>query len=422
MVEHREHSDTLRGQARVLLGAALGAGVSHTSLAFLSFGVFLKPLTAAFGWDRVQISSAISLATLIVAFGTPPLGRLVDRWGERRILFPAMAGYALLFAALSLQTGALWLFFALFIAATIAGIGSNSVVYVRIIAARFDRNRGLALGLAMAGVGLGAATIPPLTQHLIDRYGWRGAYLGLAAVVLISIPIVAGALRERTSANTAHGTLTADRKTAPSQGLSAAEARRTRSFWTLGAVVLLAAVAIHGFSVHLIPLLTDRGSSPQAAAGAASLFGIGILFGRIVAGYLMDRFFAPRVAALFFAGPLLGMAVLIVEAPPAAAPICAFLLGIGAGAEVDVIGYLTSRYYGLREFAQIYGWFYAAFMIGTGLGPLLVGVGFEATGSYALPLLGAAGCLVLLCVLLLSLGAYPDWELEPDSAEPGGAR
>lgn len=400
-------------QSGVILGSALGAGVSHTSIALLSFGVLIKPLTAAFGWDRVQISSAISLATLVVALGTPPLGRLVDRFGERRILFPAMAGYALLFAALGLQQGVLWHFYLLFIAAAIVGIGSNSVVYARILSKRFDKQRGLALGLAMAGVGLGAAAIPPATQLMIDQFGWRGAYLGLAAVVLCSIPIVAFGVREpRTALATSERgvqPLAALEEQTATPGMPAAAALRTRSFWTLGAVILLAAVAIHGCSVHLIPLLTDRGSSPQSAAGAAAFFGAGILGGRIAAGYLMDRFFAPRVAALFFAGPLLGMALLIGEAPSEFAPLCALLLGIGAGAEVDVLAYLTSRYYGLRDFGQIYGYFYAAFMIGTGIGPLAVGVGFEATGSYFAPLLATTSSTLLLCVLLLSLGPYPVW-------------
>lgn len=434
MIEHGDdepqglYAATGVQQARVILGSALGASVSHTSIALLSFGVLLKPLTATFGWDRAQVSLAIMLATLVVALGTPILGRLVDRFGERRILFPAMVGYACLFGGLAFQSGALWQFHVLFVGAAIAGIGSNSVVYARIITKRFDERRGLALGLSMAGVGLGAAAIPPGVQLLIDHFGWRGAYLGLASVVLISIPVVAFALRspgeERKMSSSGASGRDADEETEspsargpgaarpeqPVLGVSAHDAMHMRSFWTLGAVIMLAAIAIHGCSVHLIPLLTDRGSSPQAAAGAAAFFGGGMLFGRVVAGDLMDRFFAPRVAALFFVGPLVGMALLLLEAPSAFAPLCALLLGIGAGAEVDVIAYLTSRYYGLRHFGQIYGYFYAAFMIGTGIGPLAVGVGFEATGNYAAPLLGTVGATVLLCLLLLSLGRYPDWK------------
>ncbi len=434
MIEHRDNEQvgaqaaTGAQQARVILGSALGASVSHTSIALLSFGVLLKPLTAAFGWDRAQVSLAIMLATLVVALGTPFLGRLVDRFGERRILFPAMVGYACLFGGLAFQSGALWQFHVLFVGAAIVGIGSNSVVYARIITKRFDERRGLALGLAMAGVGLSAAAIPPGVQLLIDHSGLRGAYLGLASVVLFSIPLVAFALRspdeERTKSASGASGLDLEQDTEspsalgvgaggpakPVLGVSAHDAMRMRSFWTLAAVILLAAIAIHGCSVHLIPLLTDRGSSAQAAAGAAAFFGGGMLFGRVVAGYLMDRFFAPRVAALFFVGPLLGMALLLFEAPSAFAPLCALLLGIGAGAEVDVIAYLTSRYYGLRHFGQIYGYFYAAFMIGTGIGPFAVGVGFEATGSYVAPLLGTVAATILLCLLLLSLGRYPEWE------------
>jgi MFS family permease len=291
----------------VVLASALGAGVSHSSVALLSFGVLLKPLSGEFGWDRAQVSLAVSLATLVIALGTPALGRLVDRVGERRVLLPAMALYAVFFGALSQLTGSLWQFYALFILAAIAGIGSNSVVYTRAITSWFDRRRGLALGLAMAGVGLAAAAIPPLTQSLIDRFGWRGAYIGFGLIVLACLPIVAFLMRRPPSVERSSRAAPIDDASEAlrgQDGLRVADVMRTRVFWTLGCSFALAAIAIHGCTVHLIPLLTDRGISPQSAAGAMSLFGLGMLAGRIAAGYLMDRLFAPRVAAAFFAGPL----------------------------------------------------------------------------------------------------------------------
>ncbi len=387
-----------------MLGSALGAGVSHNTVALLSFGLFLKPLAAEFGWGRAQISFAVTLATLVIAVGTPLLGHVIDRTGERRVLLPALAAYALAFGTLGLMRGSIWEFYALFIAAAALGVGSNSVVYARLISGWFDERRGLALGLAMVGVAAAGTALPPLTQALIDHVGWRGAYVGLAALILLVLPGIAVLVRSSPRPGPGSGET---RAAPPPAGMAVGEALSTRTFWTLGAVFLLVALAIHGCVLHLVPMLTDRGVSPRAAAGAASLFGVGMLGGRVGAGYLMDRLFAPRVAAAFFAAPMLGLALLGTQPGPALAPLSVLLLGLGAGAESDVIAYLTSRYFGLRNFGQIYGYFYAAFMIGTSAGPLAMGIAFEARGDYVAALWAACGAIALLCALLLTLGRYP---------------
>jgi len=413
---------------RIVLGSALGVGVSCSSVVFLSFGVFLKPLVAEFGWDRAQVSMAMTFATLITAAATPALGGLVDRFGPRRVLFPSIFAYALLLACLGAVGGELWHFYLLFGAIALAGVGSSSVTYTRVITSWFDERRGLALGLSMSGVGLAAAAIPPLAQWMISRVGWRGAYVGFAAIVLAVTPIIALWLEERRSLpsgpQTQGASSDAEADVLEGVGLAVSEARRSRIFWTLGLAFFLAALGIHGVMVHFVPLLTDRGVPAASAAGAAAMLGFGMLVGRIGSGYLMDRFFAPWVAAACFAlGPLLGIWLLAEEVGRAG--VCAFLIGLGAGAEVDAIALLTSRYFGLRHFGSIYGYFYAAFMLGTGLGPAAVGVGFEGTGSYTTPLFLAAGAVALLCVALLTLGPFPDWSKKsqpPDGGSGSAAR
>ena len=403
---------------RIVLGSALGVGVSYSSVVFLSFGVFLKPLVADFGWDRAQLSLAMTFATLIIAASTPALGELVDRFGARRVLFPSIVAYSLLLGAMGALGDKIWYFYLLFAAVALAGVGSSSVTYTRVITSWFDQRRGLALGLAMSGVGLAAAAIPPLAQWMISRVGWRGAYVGFAGLVLAATPIIALWLKERPAgpsrASGAPVPSSITRDTMRLQGLTVSEARRSRVFWTLGLAFLLAALGIHGVMVHFVPLLTDRGLPAASAAGAAAMFGFGMLVGRVGSGYLMDHFFAPWVAAAFFAvGPLFG--ILLLAGESGMAGVSAFLIGLGAGAEVDAIALLTSRYFGLRHFGGIYGYFYAAFMLGTGLGPAAVGLGFEWTGSYAAPLSVAAGAVALLCVALVTLGPFPDWRQNPQA-------
>jgi nitrate/nitrite transporter NarK len=166
-------------------------------------------------------------------------------------------------------------------------------------------------------------------------------------------------------------------------------------------------------------LLTDRGISAQSAAFATSLFGGALLFGRVWAGHLLDRFFAPYVAMGFFLVPALGLFLLWSGAAGGWAFVAAILVGMGLGAEVDMIAYLVGRYFGLLAFGEIYGYLFAAFAIGGGLGPFLMGSGFDATGSYSL----ALGMFVVMTLvasgLMPQLGPYRIWESGETGNEAG---
>src|SRR5262249_6734566 len=158
----------------------------------------------------------------------------------------------------------------------------------------FDRQRGLALGLAMAGVGLGVAIVPQFAAFMIRTYGWREAYIGLGVAILgLAVLPVAGFLREPSDKTRRHRQ--SQEEIAP--GLTLAEAmRRSSQFWLLIAALFLAVVAINGVLAHIVPLLTDRGITVGAATTALSVSGIALIVGRMVAGYCLDRFFGPNVA------------------------------------------------------------------------------------------------------------------------------
>lgn len=166
------------------------------------------------------------------------------------------------------------------------------------------------------------------------------------------------------------------------------------------------ATTTNGVVTHLVPLLTDRGFSPARATGLLSLAGLALIAGRTLSGFLLDRVHAPYVAAGFFTAPMLGIVTLLLTSRPEADAIAAVLVGMGLGAEVDLIAFLISRYLGMRYFGEIYGYFFAIFMLGAGLGPYLMGVSFDRAGSYQLML----GCSVLglavASVLMLQLGSY----------------
>jgi len=194
--------------------------------------------------------------------------------------------------------------------------------------------------------------------------------------------------------------------------LRAQEARQTHTFWILVGAFFLMSASVHGCLIHLVPLLTDRGISPQLAAGATSLFGAALLFGRVGAGYLLDHFFASSVALCFFCGTALGLLLLWSGVTGTAAFIAAFLVGLGMGAEGDIIAYLIGRYFGLRAFGEIYGYAFGAFTLGGVSGPLLMGRGFDATGSYSLGLGVFVVVTLIAAGLMTRLGPYRKWEVE----------
>jgi len=310
---------------------------------------------------------------------------------------------------------ALWHFYLIYALMGLVGGGTAPVPYSTVISRWFDRRRGLALGLMMVGTGLGMFFMPSFAHALIERWGWRQAYLVLGTmVILITIPVVGALLRDSPQAM---GLSPDGRPPQPQRreeqkddGLELAHALRVPTFWLLVVAFFLVSATVHGCLTHLAPMLMDRGVSPQEAAQATSLLGGAVLIGRVVTGYLLDRLYAPRVAMGFFAGTTIGVFLLWSGATHELAFASAFLVGLGMGAEVDIIAYLVSRYFGLRAFGSIYGYAFAAYILGGLAGPLAMGVGVDRTGAYQWPLGSFLIAMALAIGLMWRLGPYPRGE------------
>jgi MFS family permease len=156
---------------------------------------------------------------------------------------------------------------------------------------------------------------------------------------------------------------------------------------------------------HVVPLLTDHGLSPARAAATLGMFGLATLAGRLLAGFLVDRVFAPYVATVFFLAPVAGFALLATAAGPLPT-VGVVLMGLGLGTEIDLIAFLTARYFGQRAFGEIYGYFFMIFGLGTAIGPFIGGVIYQMAGSYHPALIGAGGALIMAVVCINRLGAY----------------
>lgn len=407
----------------VVAACVLGLAFGYSNAAYLSFGLFVLPLSEAHGWGRGDISVGSTIMSLTVAALAPVAGMLIDRFGPRRVLLPAIVAFALALVSMSLLTSNLWHFYLMSAVVAVSAVCTAPATYARVIVSWFDRRRGLALGIALTGIGLGATVLPPLVQYGVSQWGWRGAYLLVAACVLATLPVLMLVLRDDPSQlglapDNAPTDGSARSGTPPAVGLTAREALRTRAFWLMVASFVVFGAYTFGTVVHLVPLVVDRGLSRETAALAASSLGIALIVGRLVAGYLMDRFFAPYVVIVVMLAPVIALGALAAGASSETAVFaCAILLGVGLGAELDFMSYLLSRYFGLRSYAQLYGYAYGLFALGSALGPLFMGYVFQLTGTYTLALWTLCGLTALALVPFALLGPYPELNARPAQTE-----
>ena len=398
----------------VVLGATLGLTVANGPVVFFTFGLFLGPITAEFGWNRATFSSSLLVGHTLAAVAYPFMGRAIDRYGIRRITLTFIPLFALSIAALSLTPPSRAAFIALAGLCGLISTGQAPPAYAKAVSAWFEERRGLALGVAMAGIGVGATVVPQFARWAIDGFGWRAAYVALGVLTfVIAFPSVALLIREPEQVKpadvgrTLSGSPGGPDKARPTrEGLSVAESLRSSTFWLIALAVLLVVTTINGVVGHLVPMLTDRGLNVGQATATLSAVGLSTIVGRLVAGYLLDRFFAPYVAAGLFLLPLIAISLLTTDAAGAAPVLAAMSLGFGLGAEVDVIGFLVGRYFGLRAYGEVYGYLFAIFTLGTGFGPVLMAVCFDLTRSYDVALIGFAGALVCASILISRLGPY----------------
>jgi MFS family permease len=396
----------------VVLTAAIGLLFGYAPIFVFSFGIFVKSFVRDFHLSRTQISLAFTLASLMVSVGSPIAGRLVDRWGARPVILPSIGILGTLVIAFKFISASAWQLYALFLLLGLVGSVTNPVTYCKVVSNWFDRRRGLALGLTMLGLGLGAIIMPPTAQRLIALFGWRSAYAILGGTVLIvSIPIVGLFLKNTPQEIGLLPDGDADRHDERSpatleSGIAGPLARRSGAFWLIAGAFSLAGGAAQACVIHLVPMLSDRGISAEKAALASSALGIAYVAGRVVAGYLADRFFAPYVAVFLFAGMVLGLGLLMTGSSGWFAFVGASLVGLGMGGEGDLMPYITGRYFGLRFFGEIYGSLFAVFTLTGAVAPFLMAVGFDRTGSYRIPLLFLIVATLISLILITRLGPY----------------
>jgi predicted MFS family arabinose efflux permease len=381
----------------VLVTSLFGIAVGAASLLFYSIGVFFEPFQHEFGWNRGQISGALIYLTLGFVISGPIAGWLIDRYGARIVALVSIPMLALTMAGLHQLGNSLTAFYALFFAAGSAGGGTTPIVYTRVVNGSFSSSRGLALGIVLAGTGIAALVLPPALAATIGASGWRTGFMLLAIAAALAWPLVLVGFRGVEGAGVPRKKNT--------DGVDRAEALKSRVFWTIAIGFIAVAAAISGLVVHMVPLLRDTGMPLPRAAAIASFIGIGVIVGRVLVGWTIDRLFAPHVAAVVFLLTASGCLLLNLGGA-STAPFAAFLLGFALGAEIDLIAYLTARYFGMKNYGFLYGSIYSMFSIGAAAGPAIVGQLFDSYGSYRIALWVMASCLVFAASAVASLPQF----------------
>jgi predicted MFS family arabinose efflux permease len=410
--ELEESSAGYRGW-RVAFASSACVFVSFASLLVYTFGVFLKPLAAEFGWSRQAISSSFGLAALSVAACSPFIGILLDRFPARRIILPCITVFGCAFASLSLLTPHLWHLYAVFVVLGVVGNGTAHLAYSRAISTWFHERRGAAFALLMSGGAVGAMVLPVVAQSLINKFGWRTAFALLGAMVLVVGLPVGSQVRERSDAGFARG----DSET----GASVAEGLRSWMFWVIVVVLFAISLAQNGSIAHLAALLSDRGVPAANAALAVSVLGAATLLGRLSTGWLLDHYFAPRVSFCLLATAAAGTLLLSSARSASTGFLGAALIGLGMGGEADVTPYLIAKYFGLRSFSTLYGFTWTAYSLAGAIGPVIMGKAFDTSGTYEVLLSRLALLTAAAGLLMLMLPRYRRASTGANLMEPASA-
>jgi len=406
--------DEWRRHWPVVLAAALG--FAFMSIMTPATGIFMAPLGQAFNWSRTELSAGITVAALIAMIGSPFVGMLIDRFGSRRVAIPGIVLTMAAVAGFGTANGSFTLWLLLWGAWGIFSLFIQSNVWSAAVASVFSRGRGLALGITLAGTAVAQVLVPPMANWLIAQFGWRLAFvylsLGWGLVALIASIFFLFDARDIHRVGAAQLSRTRD-ASIDLPGLSVQQAWRDPQLWKIAISTVLVLMVTVAISVHQFPILVEAGLSRDNAAWLLSLFGIAAVVGKLVTGWLVDRSHGRWVGGVTFI--LVGIGYLFLLEPfrsPGVILVAMIVSGYAGGTKMQLCGYLTARYAGIRNFAAIFGAMTSAIALASGIGPLLAGMIHDYTGSYYGLLLAGVVLPIVSGLLLFTLGDYPAWTEE----------
>jgi len=386
---------------------------------FYSFGIYLKPMAQEMGWTRATTSSAFTISSLFLGFLSPFVGKLLDKYGNRVILFwgGAIAGLGFALCYLTQSLFHFYIFFSLIMPIGIAGCGmvpSNALV-----AKWFRKKSGFAMGLVSVGMGLGSVVMVNLAQYLISLYGWRTSFLVMGVIIWVVICPIALFLVKNKPADIG---LLVDGDT-PQEAAAAATATaaagkpgagdvwpmkeflRTPAFWGIALMFMTVCFGALINLVHLVPHATDIGHSRKFAAFVLSVMMMSSLAGRFVFGYIADKVDTVKLMSILlvwmFAAMFVFMNVIGIK-DPTMFYAYVIIFGFPYGAVAQLTATIINKLFGPASFGVIFGAVFFAGTFGTGFGPLFAGWIYDVTKNYDIAYAVASGLILLSAILLFT--------------------
>ncbi|HXN12972.1 MAG TPA: MFS transporter [Candidatus Acidoferrales bacterium] len=352
--------------------------------------VFFLPVVKHFGWSRALFSLLAATAPLAAGFCSPAIGSLLDRYGERRIMIAGAAMVALSFLALS-RADSPAAFFVIFIVLGVGITGSTIIPTALVITNWFRERRGLALGIAFAGIPLGGTGVTIFASWIVQRSGFRAGYLAMAIpIVVVVIPLLA--LFMRTAPEAEETRPASGAPEAELSGLEVREALGSRSFWMIAVAEVFFATAGVGLRVHLVPFLTGIGYSPTLAAEILGAMFIFSAIGSSMMGALADRLGGRVTLSLVFFAGAAGIAALLGASHLIA--VGAFVVIFGLVRETHIVPIVITESLGAKRLGALLGLLALFTTFGFAAGPVIAGRIFDRTGSYT-------GALLLFVALAI---------------------
>jgi MFS family permease len=376
-------------------------GIAGSAIVAYSSGVFMIEMTREFAWTRTQFSSALTLQFILGLIVMPAVGRLTDRLGPRRVALSGIIPFMLTLALLGAASGAVWQWLLLGLCQGLCVALVSPTIWLTPVVARFQASRGLALSVALAGIGLATALWPLLATVYMRHFGWRLAFPALALTWgVLALPLT---IRFFFGA----GETTTQAVQSP-RAIQYGQLLRSRPFLCLVAAGALFSSVTFGLTLHLIPILRGNGLDLAQAAALAGLAGVCSVAGRVGTGFLLDSVPIRALSTIVFLLPVLVSALLRYARQSTAGAFAAVaVLGLASGAEMDIVTFLAARQFGKEVFASIYSIITPVLAVCASLGPLLAAALFDVRGSYELYLLVTMPIVVAATGLIRAMPASP---------------
>jgi predicted MFS family arabinose efflux permease len=376
-----------------------------STLPLTAVGYLVTPLGREFGWSRATVTSGLFFTAVGTMIIVPWVGHLVDRLGPRRVGLAGLPFLAASTALIGLTGASEWNWYACWVLFAIAQAFAGAVVWTNAVISRFDRSRGLALALVLTTQSAAYGLMPTFAVLISENFGWRAVLFFQAAfMLLVALPLgwrfVYSASDLRRRAN--------HKVDLAGAGVGFRQIVLTPDFWRIAISFAFAAAAGATLFVHLQPILGDRGMSAQQAASVLIILGPATLLGRLGSGFLLDRFPASRIAAIMLASPALCYAILTFSGDSLIlAYLCVAVLGVAGGGESDLLSYLVSRHFPPAAFSRAYGLTLGVFSLGYGITPVMVGLAYDAVGSYQLSFYALIASAIAASLLIATLKNAP---------------